>query len=368
MRFIILSVVLGVLILGTIGFSQEVDATKVILDNPTGEHCELIGDWDSLSKTCTLNTDLNEELVVGGVGITVDGNFHTLTGPGFPPHGGSGVAGIRVAEHATDITIKNFIVTEFLTGILVTGDSNLVTGNVLDGNFRGFTLSGQSPLQGDNTVKRNTITNSAYTAFNLVNTHGNTIIENNFVNNERKGTVSNGYDNTFFLEAPLGGNHYKNEGLHNYLRCTVIEGLFCVGPNEVMVFGTDSQTGQAILDERPYASMLDTIVFPDTDGDGFDDNVDNCPLDSNSDQLDSNNNELGDACDPETLLLIQLQEENNELQNLVDSLQDQIEILNNQIQSLLDTIADLEAVIPWPDDNQGQGKGTPGPPIQKGKP
>ncbi|TNF06582.1 MAG: hypothetical protein EP323_04720 [Gammaproteobacteria bacterium] len=37
----------------------------------------------------------------------------------------------------------------------------------------------------------------------------------------------------------------------------------------------------------------------DTDGDGFNDNDDNCPVDFNGDQLDSDGDGLGDACDPD---------------------------------------------------------------------
>ncbi len=39
------------------------------------------------------------------------------------------------------------------------------------------------------------------------------------------------------------------------------------------------------------------VVIPDTDSDGILDDVDNCPADANSDQLDTDNDGLGDACD-----------------------------------------------------------------------
>ena len=38
---------------------------------------------------------------------------------------------------------------------------------------------------------------------------------------------------------------------------------------------------------------------PDTDFDGHPDGVDNCPLEFNPDQLDSNENGVGDVCEPE---------------------------------------------------------------------
>ncbi len=53
-----------------------------------------------------------------------------------------------------------------------------------------------------------------------------------------------------------------------------------------------------------------------------------------------------------------------ELVTLQGLLDDALEDLENALAQ----IADLEAIIPWPDDNQGQGKGEPGPPADKGKP
>jgi len=42
----------------------------------------------------------------------------------------------------------------------------------------------------------------------------------------------------------------------------------------------------------------DTVVF-DSDGDGVEDNLDNCPRDSNASQIDSDGDGIGDACDPD---------------------------------------------------------------------
>ena len=42
-----------------------------------------------------------------------------------------------------------------------------------------------------------------------------------------------------------------------------------------------------------------TPVSPDTDGDGTNDGPDNCPLIANADQLDTDGDGLGDACDPD---------------------------------------------------------------------
>ena len=249
---IIIPVIASILILFPLVLEENAFATKNISDDSTGGDCNLIGVWDLITKTCVLTMDLNEEIKVNSNDIVLDGNFHILTGNGFLPSGGSGPAGITVSS--SGVTVKNFVVTNFLTGILFTGDNNVSIHNVIDSNFSGFMISGQGTLGGFNTFKQNTISNSANRSFQLVNTNGNQVYENNFLSNDQKGFISNSHNNTFFLASPLGGNYYENEGLANQLVCSVIEGLFCV--SDVMVFGTDSVSGLPVLDSRPYASMI----------------------------------------------------------------------------------------------------------------
>jgi len=257
--------VFSILLFVSVG-TKDAFATKDISDDSTGGDCNLIGVWSMATKTCTLTMDLNEEIRVFSNEIILDGNNHVLTGPGFPSSGGSGPAGITVSS--SGVTVKNFMITNFLAGILFTGDSNTAIHNIMDGNFIGFQIVGQGPLGGGNIVKQNNISNSAKWSFLLQNTNGNQIFENNFLSNEEKGAMSNSHDNIFFLPAPLGGNYYENEGLQNQLVCNVIEGLFCVGPNEEMVFGTDSLSGLAVLDSRPYASLIiwDSLLDPTVAG------------------------------------------------------------------------------------------------------
>jgi len=46
-------------------------------------------------------------------------------------------------------------------------------------------------------------------------------------------------------------------------------------------------------------ALCEVLLDPDTDGDGIPDSVDNCPFVPNPDQRDTNNNGVGDACDPD---------------------------------------------------------------------
>lgn len=79
------------------------------------------------------------------------------------------------------------------------------------------------------------------------------------------------------------------------------------GENVEVVFPLDATSdGQytllvGALDGVPgqYRVIIATEPVPvDSDGDGVDDRVDNCPDDANADQLDTDGDTLGDVCDP----------------------------------------------------------------------
>jgi hypothetical protein len=53
------------------------------------------------------------------------------------------------------------------------------------------------------------------------------------------------------------------------------------------------------LDISLRPTLLDDFTSPDSDGDGIDDTLDNCPLVPNADQVDGDADGAGDACDPD---------------------------------------------------------------------
>jgi hypothetical protein len=58
------------------------------------------------------------------------------------------------------------------------------------------------------------------------------------------------------------------------------------------VHSTDSSNNTAQSTELSF-----TTLPPDEDGDGVEDSLDNCPMESNPEQIDIDNDGVGDACD-----------------------------------------------------------------------
>jgi parallel beta-helix repeat protein len=182
--------------------------------------------------TYTLTSDVKGSITVGRNDTVLDGNGHTITGGKSP---------IAIDLHGvSNDTVKNFVITggtfgvslwgtscvianNTITGtgngimswvnptaaIGVTGDSNIIIGNILANNYVGIKF-----FRGDNnTIIKNTIENnrSPYVtnaAIEFEYSSYNTIYHNNFVNNARQADDSLGcvWDAGF----PLGGNYWSN--------------------------------------------------------------------------------------------------------------------------------------------------------------
>jgi parallel beta-helix repeat protein len=177
--------------------------------------------------TYTLTSDVEGSIAVGRNDTVLDGNGHTITGgkssiaidlygvsndtvKNFVITGGT----FGIAFSGTSCVIANNTITGTGNGILsldeptaaigVTGDSNILTGNILANNYVGIYF-----LEGDNnTVVGNTIENSSTIGIEFLYSSYNTIYHNNFVNNARQADDSLGC--VWDAGYPLGGNYWSD--------------------------------------------------------------------------------------------------------------------------------------------------------------
>jgi parallel beta-helix repeat protein len=225
------------------------ERSTIHLDNAsTGGECYLVGYWDSTTKTCTLNQNVNDTIEIKVDGITLDGDDYEIT----PHNYGIVLSGTKL------VTLKNLnLIGEEGTGIALDHSSyTLIENNTLSGFYHGVFL-----YQSDhNTVIRNKISDSFNDAifvrydsdYNIFRDNtfdttlnrgngvyllgyydcsnpfsckdhkvrNNGIYNNNFVSIPRPLIVLTGQDNFFQLDPPVGGNYYSKfddpgEGCNN---------------------------------------------------------------------------------------------------------------------------------------------------------
>jgi len=121
-----------------------------------------------------------------------------------------------------------------------------------------------------------------------------------------------GVVNTFFASFDIGSFNQgsatllatNSNGLPSILETSVGDGLVLLF-SDVDMFstasgrlspGTTISTGNDLLLGNVFAYMADN-VFPDADGDGIEDELDNCPNDANADQANYDGDLEGDVCD-----------------------------------------------------------------------
>ncbi|MHB8791939.1 MAG: NosD domain-containing protein [Thermoleophilia bacterium] len=236
-----------------------------IIDDASGGDCQVIGTWNSATKTCKLNLDIYSyyysdpyNLPAPGIsvdsdGITIDGNGHRIQMP-QDPAGYWYTPGI-VSSGKNNITLENlylencFIQIDSSTGTSIRSSTFVFTGETSFGaisvsNFRNgiiesnvFTGTNQASvyeaidavgMQGS-VIQKNTLTaflQSIFLGYSTENTirwnsfsyngsaimlpdaFGNQVYNNNFIMN---ALDINGYttdQNIFNLGIPIGGNFF----------------------------------------------------------------------------------------------------------------------------------------------------------------
>lgn len=179
-------------------FIQPTPSTKTISDNPTGGDCTLIGTWNSLSKTCLLTKDLTETINITSNGLTLDGNFHKITGSGT----GYGIQ----ANSRGSLTLKNLTIENFSMGIyLYNSTGNTVKNNTVKNNTHSAVYLYYRSK--NNLITNNTLSNNAYFGLNIVNQSENNQITNNHI----FSNSSSGINLNASLNQLSGNEIYNNK-------------------------------------------------------------------------------------------------------------------------------------------------------------
>ncbi len=231
-------------------FIQPSSSTKFISDNATGGDCTTIGNWNSITKTCTLTGNVNQTIQIDTDGITLNGNGHTIAGMNT----GFGVYIYR----KSNITVESTIITGFSSGVYATccdhnkfvnntfsnnafgvhndrAANTTIANNTFSTNNRGIYsyMSPDASAASNNIINSNRISGSRVAGIHLFGV-GDAVYNNNIENNERgilvqyylgmgayaiynnnfiQNTVqaaSSGGITSFNLDKPTGGNYWSD--------------------------------------------------------------------------------------------------------------------------------------------------------------
>ncbi len=191
-------------------FIQTQKSTKFIKDDAVGGDCTLIGTWDAGSKTCTLNTNVNQTIQIDSDNITLDGNRHLMTGS-YP------LTGVYLYKRA-GVTVKNLNVEKFSAGIYAReSNNNTFIGNTLDSNSAyGIVFY---PSSSNNTVTKNTFSRNRYFGVHILDSNYNKIYNNNFIGNYTNPYAKTRWQLNFssrtvgniaYIDLPTGGNYWDD--------------------------------------------------------------------------------------------------------------------------------------------------------------
>lgn len=261
-RVFFIVLVASVLLLFSISHVADAATTYTVSDNATGGDCAAFGNWDAATKTCSLNRDIaipggKNGIGIYSVGITLDGNGYTITGANqysgvevMTMDGGATIRNLNVQHFANGImlindgtsplpgsTVESCNITNSGNGILLADMSgrHTVRNNTLNGNGVGvmFQTSGNNSVTentftgnsvgmdlfyyaNSNVIRGNTIINNSQYGLRMVQSYGNKVYRNNFIDNAVQAyhiaDASDYYGggNLFDLAAPDGGNYWSD--------------------------------------------------------------------------------------------------------------------------------------------------------------
>ena len=197
----IVPVIVSILILGTLGISQDAFAfTQGVCNQTIIENVTLTADILNCSgNALNIRADF----------ITLDCDGHTLTGIG---PGSNGI----VIIGRTEVTVTNCHVSNFNLGfLLLSSSNNILSDNTANDNtFTGFELRSSS----SNTLKDNTASDNRNTGFHLRDDSNSNVLESNTANNHNSQSFSAG----FLLGSSSDGNTLRNNTADNNINAFVL--------------------------------------------------------------------------------------------------------------------------------------------------
>lgn len=200
------------------------------INETNGGDCNSIGVWDNNTKTCTLTQDVYDSISLYGVGLTLDGNGHSVIDPGGNSRG---------IDTRRNQTVKNINVDGFFFGIWVgTGTQiinssarnnrsgivvwrasrTLIKENYVTNNAYGIRILHTHSSWPNNVVTKNTTYHNGYWEIEIFEADNNVVYNNNIIRDPslappyyRKGVIVwyQTIGNVFNLAAPIGGNYWS---------------------------------------------------------------------------------------------------------------------------------------------------------------
>jgi parallel beta-helix repeat protein len=257
----------------SLGGSALAVSTLTIRDDGTGGDCGSIGVWNTATKTCTLNTDVDVS-AAGGIdairivsnGITLDGAGHIINGDGT-----DGTSSGVYVFSLDGVTIKNIEVGNFSNGIwLLDTSGTTLDSNYLHHNGKGIYASCTyypSPINptSNNTIYRNRVTQNSYGIYLDWDTRSNEVTTNLVTGNTTSGIQLSSADDSTVRRNTIRANN---------------TGLTVFGSNNVLVYNNnfDGNTNHASTLSNSISFNQPTPIggnwwsgwtSPDDDSDGF---------------------------------------------------------------------------------------------------
>jgi len=205
-----------IMTVGTICIQPINGQSQEVTINTDGEVSPLSALIHQTGNLYTLTANISSPLTIEANNIVVNGGNYTIKGPNQNQNG------TAINLLASNVTVKNFILINWYTGISGMGNNNTITTNEFINNSQSIVIHGHDyhvnnnavsnsktailldtgsiqPTGNNNLVTQNQITNN-FLAFNATNSNGTIIRENNVVNSTFILALSDNITNTILYE------------------------------------------------------------------------------------------------------------------------------------------------------------------------